>query len=401
MPHDERLLRALLILGILSALIYLGRFLWDVGRSLSSLILLLALAWLVAYVLSPIAHWLNGISISASLIKGVRERWGDRPAERLVSAHIPYALAAVSLYLVILITVIAVTVLAVPGIIKQLGQLANQVPDYIEQVPEWWEGIQDAIVRRFDVDPETLGKAVPVDRFTQEATSALPDVIGNAVTVVQTVATGIANMSLMLILSLYMMLDSRRLSDQFYRLVPIRYQDEFQFIFGTFDRTFGGFLRGQVLMVVITIIFTGLVMRLFGLQFTLITAILAGLVMFIPELGAPIALFAPSVASALQGSDATIPLFIIVLVFQQILLRFVMPKILSEAIGMPPLLVLVSVLISARIAGFWGFFFGVPVAGAIYIIAIVTLEQIKQTTDAQDRQREVEEENRHAVDPYE
>ena len=78
------------------------------------------------------------------------------------------------------LALVLVTVLAVPGIIKQLGQLANQVPDYIEQVPGWWDGVQAEIVRRFDVDPETLAKAVPMERFTQEATSALPDILGNA-----------------------------------------------------------------------------------------------------------------------------------------------------------------------------------------------------------------------------
>jgi predicted PurR-regulated permease PerM len=401
MVRDERLVRTLVILGICCAVVYLGRFLWDIGRGLANLILLLALAWLMAYVLGPVAQWLHRLRIPKRTIEWVGNRWGDRPAKRLQVVNIPYGLAVLLIYFLLLVILIAATVLAVPGIIKQLGQLANQVPDYIEQVPDWWVGVQDTIVRRFNVDPETLAKVVPIDRFAAEATSALPDIIGNAVTVMQTIASGVASVSLMLILSLYIMIDARRVSDQFYRLVPLRYQDDFQFIFNTFDRTFGAFLRGQVLMVVITIIFTGAVMRLFGLQFTMVTAILAGLVMFIPELGAPIALFAPSVASTLQGSDATIPLFIIVLIFQQILLRLVMPKILGEAMGMPPLLILVSVLVSAMVLGFWGFFFGVPLAGALYIIGVVTLERIKQTADAQHQQRHDEEQAHHTVDAIE
>jgi predicted PurR-regulated permease PerM len=388
MLRDERLVRTLVILGICCALVYLGRFLWDVGRGLANLILLLALAWLIAYVLGPVAQWLHNLRTPKPVIKWFGNRWGDRPADRLRAVHIPYGLAVLSIYLLLLVILVSVTVLAVPGIIKQLGQLANQVPDYIEQVPDWWAGAQDAIVRRFNVDPETLAKAVPIDRFADEATSALPDIIGNAVTVMQAIAGGVASLSLMLILSLYIMIDARRVSDQFYRLIPIRFQDDFQFIFSTFNRTFGAFLRGQLLMVVITIIFTGAVMRLFGLQFTMVTAILAGLAMFIPELGAPIALFAPSVASALQGSDATIPLFIIVLTFQQILLRFVMPAILGEAMGMPPLLILVAVLVSAKVLGFWGFFFGVPLAGALYIIGVVSLERAKQTADAYHQQQQ-------------
>jgi predicted PurR-regulated permease PerM len=239
---------------------------------------------------------------------------------------------------------------------------------------------------------------VPIQRFTEEATSALPQIIGNVVTVVQRIASGIASLSLMLIMSLYMMLDSKRLTDQFYRLVPLQFEDDFQFIFRTINRTFGGFLRGQVLMGVIMGIFAAVVMRLFGLQYTMVTSILAGLVMFIPEVGAPIAMFAPSVASILQGSDATVPLFIIVLVFQQVLLRLIMPKILSEVIGMPPLLILLSLLVGAKVLGIWGFFFGVPVAGAIYTIAIVTLERTKTSLDHVHNQRTMEEQIQQVLD---
>jgi predicted PurR-regulated permease PerM len=399
MPHNERLIRTLLILGIFCALVYLGQFLWSIGGGLSDLILLLAMAWLVAYVLTPIAQWLNEGPIPQPVLKWVRHRWGDRPADGLDAIRIPYALSAVTLYLLVLLALVLATVLAVPGIIKQLGQLAVQVPGYIEQIPDYWNGIQDEIVRRFNVDRETLTKAVPIDQFAQEATAALPDLLGNAVAVVQRIAAGIANTLLVLILSLYIMLDGKRLSEQFYRIVPIRYQDEFQFVFNTIDRTFGGFLRGQVLMALIQGIFTGLVMRLFGLQFSMITSILSGFLMFIPELGAPVAMLAPAVASALQGSDATIPLFIITLVFQQLLLRFVIPHIMSEAIGMPPLLILVSVLVSAKVMGLWGFFFGIPVAGALYTIAVVALEQMKQSTDAQDQTRQDKEKAREQLDP--
>jgi predicted PurR-regulated permease PerM len=398
MLGNERLVRTLVILGIICALVYLGRLLWEIGSTLSDLILLLALAWLVAYVLHPIASWLNQAKIPDSVVERSRHRLGDRGATLLANFRVPYSLAAVSIYLTVLCILMLVTILAVPGLIKQLGQLANQVPNYIQHLPDWWDGIQGRIVDRFNVDPETLAKAVPIERFTQEATAALPQVIGNVVTVVQRIASGVASLSLMLIMSLYMMLDSKRLTDQFYRLVPLQYEDDFQFIFKTINRTFGGFLRGQVLMAVIMGIFAAVVMRLFGLQYTMVTSILAGLVMFVPEVGAPVAMFAPSIASILQGSDATVPLLIIVLVFQQVLLRLIMPKILSEVIGMPPLLVLLSLLVGAKVLGIWGFFFGVPVAGAIYTITIVTLERTKASLDHVHNQQTMEEQIQQVLD---
>lgn len=401
MPRNERMMHTLVLLGIFCALAYLSKFLWEIGQGLWDLILLLAMAWLVAYVLGPIAHGMSRARVPQPILEAVRQRWGNRYVDPLSTLHVPYGLAAVSLYLLLLLSLVLITVLAVPGIVKQLVQLANQVPDYIEEVPQWWEGVQGKIVERFDVDPETLAEVVPIEDFVQQATSALPDVILNAVTVVQQIASGIANTLLVLILSLYIMLDGKRLSDQFYRLVPLRYQDELHFVFSTVDRTFGGFLRGQVLMAFIQGAFTGVVMYILGLQFTMLTAILSGLLMFIPEIGAPVAMVAPSVAAALQGSGATIPLFFLMLIFQQILLRFVIPKVMSEAVGMPPLLILVSVLVSAKIMGFWGFFFGIPVAGAVYTILIVTLERIKQATDAQDQQRRAEEQARRELEQFE
>jgi predicted PurR-regulated permease PerM len=398
MLRHERMMHTLVLLGILCAAVYLSKFLWEIGQGLSDLILLLALAWLVAYVLGPVAHWLNRARLPQPMLAAVRRRWGERWGARLGALYIPYGLAALLLYLLLLFSLALITVLAVPGIVKQLVQLANQAPDYIEDLPGWWEGVQDKIVSQFGVDQETLTEVVPMEEFVQKATSALPDVILNAVTVLQQIASGIANTLLVLILSLYIMLDGHRLRDQFYRVVPLRYQDEFQFVFSTVDRTFGGFLRGQVLMALIQGLFTGVMMYVLNLEFSMITAILSGLVMFIPEIGAPVAMVAPSVVAALQGSGTAIPLFILMLVFQQILLRFVIPKIMSEAIGMPPLLILISVLVSAKVMGLWGFFFGIPVAGAIYTITVVALERLKQAADAQDRQREAEEQARRELE---
>jgi predicted PurR-regulated permease PerM len=97
---------------------------------------------------------------------------------------------------------------------------------------------------------------------------------------------------------------------------------------------------------------------------------------------------APSVASMIQGSDATIPLLFVMIIFQQALIRLIMPNLTSESIGMPPLLMMISVIIGAQLVGVWGFFFSTPVAAAIYIVVTTTLERMKQSFDAQDEELE-------------
>jgi predicted PurR-regulated permease PerM len=73
--------------------------------------------------------------------------------------------------------------------------------------------------------------------------------------------------------------------------------------------------------------------------------------------------------------------------FQQILLHLIVPRIMSESVGMPSLLTLISVLIGVRLWGVWGFIFGIPVAGAVYTIGLVLLRRFKRAQDALDQER--------------
>jgi predicted PurR-regulated permease PerM len=52
--------------------------------------------------------------------------------------------------------------------------------------------------------------------------------------------------------------------------------------------------------------------------------------------------------------------------FQFVITNVVMPRVLSSAVGMHPLLVLGALLIGVKIAGFWGAFFGIPVVGVLW-----------------------------------
>jgi predicted PurR-regulated permease PerM len=89
----------------------------------------------------------------------------------------------------------------------------------------------------------------------------------------------------------------------------------------------------------------------------------------------------------IQGSGSEIPLLIVMVIFQQVLIRFIMPKLTSEWTGMPPLLSMVSVLVGTIVLGVWGFFFSAPAATAIYLVAVTVLERKKQAADVRDRER--------------
>jgi predicted PurR-regulated permease PerM len=207
------------------------------------------------------------------------------------------------------------------------------------------------------------------------------------VTLVSRTASGVGETLLVLALSYYLMLDGQRLSKQIRDLIPRRFQDEYELTVSTIDRAFGGFLRGQVVMAVLSGIVTAIAAGVAGVRYSAIIGAIAGLVMFVPLIGAPIAMFVPSIVALIQGLPlvAALLLLAFLTIFQQILLHLIVPRIMSEAIGMPSLLALVSVLIGVRLWGMWGFIFGIPVAGAIYAVGLVMLRRFKTEQDQLDK----------------
>jgi predicted PurR-regulated permease PerM len=100
----------------------------------------------------------------------------------------------------------------------------------------------------------------------------------------------------------------------------------------------------------------------------------------------------PAIITLFQNPSLALWMFLIMTVYQQILLHVVMPKIMSEVVGMPPLLILAAIMVSTRLIGFWGFIFGIPVAGALYATGIFFLDRWQeQQREAQVERAEMDE----------
>jgi len=245
------------------------------------------------------------------------------------------------------------------------------------------------IAERFNVPPELVNQFYKPEEVSKQLTTAAqaaPRVVAQAI---RTVASGLGEALLVLALSFYLMLDSARLKQQVYDLIPNRFHDEYDLTVSTISRSFGGFLRGQVVMAGLSGVVTAIAAGFAGMRYGAIIGALVGLIVIVPLIGAPIAMILPSIIALVQGVPPlnAIVLLAFLTVFQQILLHFIVPRIMSESIGMPPALTLVSVLIGARLWGMWGFIFGIPVAGAIYSVGLVMLGRFKREQDQMDIER--------------
>lgn len=373
--------RLLIILLSIIAAYYLAEKLLALGRAFVDVFELLALAWLLAFILQPAVKWLSEHPIPPLLIRLARRRLDPQLAHRLQGLHMPYGAAVVAVYVGLLIIIIALAIFIIPAVVYQFSLLGKALPRYILQIPELIDSAQGELDRfNLEIDLKTVYQPSELNERAQELGTL---VVQNAFAIATGVATTVGSVLLVYLLSFYMLLDGRKLSSLIGDLIPHRYRDEVAFAAQSIDRTFGGFIRGQLLMGVLYGVGAFVAMSMADLAFSLAIAFLAALIMFIPAIGAPIAMILPGLVALTQGSGATIPLLIAMTAYQQVLLQILMPRIMSEVVGMPALLILTAVMISVRLIGFWGFVFGIPVAGALYTIGLFLLERYRLKQEAE------------------
>jgi predicted PurR-regulated permease PerM len=375
LEHD-RWTRAAIILVAISAAIFLFEKVWQLSDFFGDIILIFALAWLIAFVLEPLVDGLSNRLALRIFARWIRQRAGDRVANALESFRLPHGLAISLVYLGLVVILVVIGIFLVPMIVTQLSQLGAKLPEYIAQAPDWLEALQEKLARlNIYVDLTSIYRPEEMSRRAETIGGAI---IQNALVVVTQVASGVANVFVIIILSFYMMLDGKRVAQQALALIPAEYHDELSVAAKSIERTFGGFIRGQLAMALFYAAFVIVVMTFAELGFAVAIGSLAGLIMFIPVIGAPIAMVMPAIIALFQSPSLALWMLVIMTVYQQILLHILMPKIMSEVVGMPPLLILAAIMISVRLIGVWGFIFGIPVAGGLYATGTFFLDRRKE-----------------------
>src|SRR5438094_10314724 len=102
----NRWLRALIVLLVVIAALHLAGLLWDVGQRFGDIIVMFFLAWLLAFVLTPVTQAI----------------------ER--AANLPRVLAAAAVYLVLFVVLLGGLFLIVPALVSQLVALGKILPAY-------------------------------------------------------------------------------------------------------------------------------------------------------------------------------------------------------------------------------------------------------------------------------
>ena len=363
----------------LALIVFLVEKIGQALLSISNVILLVALAWLLTLVLRPAVNGIHHLTLPARLIQPVRQRWGDRQADHL--QHPSYASAVFVVYLILVLFIVVVVVAVIPVVIEQTRQLANvvrqqanELPFIVQRVTEFIQSARDFLVNRLNIDPAFVVLPRPED-ITGQIANFATGLFQTGLSLVGVIAAALGQALLVIFLSLFVMIEGRETTRNLLRLVPRQYDADVRAVLTTSELAFGGFIRGTALQGLVYGLAVMFFMTLFGIGSPIAVGVITGVFMLIPVVGGVIGLLLPLLAALLQSSPNTLWLMISLAIVELVLFNFVAPRLISRSVKIPSLLVIVALLIGWQWIGFWGFVFAVPIAAVVYSIGFVILER--------------------------
>ena len=337
--RQRRWLTAVLVLGTLTLAIVLISLVGSIFFAFGDIVLVFFLAWLLAFILSPLVARLT----------------------RLIP-FLPRVGAVVLVYAILVGTIVLAVVLVA-------GALAQSISDFVVSVPTLRHDLP-AILAPWQDRLNGLGLAQV--NLVDQATSFLDNIANYAVQLagpVQQLAVAslgaMGNLLIVLILSLYMVIDRDAILSFLFRVVPPGYKEEARLLERSVARSFGGFLRGQAILGVVYAAVALVTSWALGIPYLAVTTAVAGGLMAVPFFGPFVAWAPPVIVALLAAPNATVPALILMGVGWLVVMNVLQPRLMQEAVGIHPIVVLGSVLIGSKIAGVTGAIFGIPIAAVI------------------------------------
>jgi len=335
--RERQLLTTLAVLLIVLATFQILAELTQALARVADVLLIFVAAWALSYLLAPLVNRIDEAT----------------PLNRAASV--------ILVYIGIAIVLTAALALAVPTLVGQLNDLIVRAPEYGDRAASEVIAVQRSLEQSgVPVRVTELYGQVP-ERLGQFAGSIATDALG----FVSATANVLFNATLVLIIGFIMLIDGGGLWRQLVNVLTPELRSEADLLRQSADRSFGGFIRSSLILGLIYAIGTLAILVPLGVPFAGILATLSGLTMIIPFFG-PIIAEIPVLAVTLLGSpDQFIWVLALTLALQQLVLNVIGPRIMSSAIGIHPIFVFLALLLGSRIAGFWGVFLAMPVAGII------------------------------------
>lgn len=314
------------------------------------------------YLLSPI---LTPFAVSA-LIAYLFDPFADK----LESWKVSRTLSVVIVFFVIILIFFIILLFLIPTLEHQISKLIANLPSYFtwmsEHISPWLK--------------DKFGLETDIFNLT-EVTGLLKEHWNDAGGIAKTVVASLSKSSLVVVnwmmniilipvITFYLLRDWDILTARVGEMIPRPVYPTINKLVTESNSVLSAFLRGQFSVMLALGIIYSIGLMIIGLDLSLLIGMGAGIVSFIPYLGAITGMVVGVVTAIMQFGDFTIVVYVLIVFgVGQLLEGFVLtPWLVGDKIGLHPVAVIFSVLAGGQLFGFVGILLGLPIAAVVMVL---------------------------------
>ncbi len=331
---------------------------------------LLWVIWLLAPILSPF--------VFAALLGWL----GDPMVDRLEARRFSRNTAVILVFSVMTLLLVIVAVLLVPVLEQQILTLVEALPRY----REWFVGTALPWIEHRTglqilswLDPEHLFQLIR--EHWQGAGGIAATVLGYVSRSGFALMGLLANIVLLPVLTFFFLRDWDLIVGRVGALVPRDHFDTVRRLALESNEVLGGFLRGQLTVMLILGVLYAIGLWAVGLNLGILIGLVAGLLTFVPYLGPASIVVFGGIAALVQFGDwqHLAGVAVVFTVGQIIESYWLTPKLVGDKIGLHPMAVIFAVMAGGTLFGFLGMLLALPVAAVVNVLLRYAQERYRHS----------------------
>ena len=332
---------------------------WTIAASI-----LLIFLWLLGDILLP---FVLGAAI-AYLLDPIVDR-----LERLGTGRV---LGTILILMVAFFVLFFIFLLLIPLAIDQFRLLAAAAPDLVTSV-------QALVLNQIaSISPESEALNSTVSNLSTMAQEKLGIIFGSVMASAISLIDVIMLMVITPVVAVYLLVDWDRILEKINELLPLDHASVVRSLASEIDSTLSAFVRGMIAVCLVLGIYYATALSLIGLEFGLIIGFIAGLVSFIPYVGALLGGVLAIGLALIQfwGDFELVALVVGVFIIGQILEGNILtPKLVGNSVGLHPVSLILALSLFGAFFGFIGLLLAVPLAASAGVILRFFIKKYKMS----------------------
>lgn len=281
--------------------------------------------------------------------------------EKIKKGSIKRTLAVVGFYAFCLAVLSVIFYLFVPILIVEVSNLSSLLADFLPKSKFITLLNSDAFSGAKDI-VKNLPQNLSLSDFVENSRQLVSSISGGFFDTLTLIFGGVVNFILIIVISFYLSMQEEGITNFLRIVVPPRYEEYAINLWERSQKKIALWIQGQLLLGLLVGVLIYLGMSLFGVKYAMLLAMIAAILELVPF--GMILATVPAVGFAYLDSGATQALIVAVyyLIVQQFESYLIAPNVVKRVIGISPLVVILSILIGAKLAGFWGVMLAIPAA---------------------------------------